>query len=297
MDTRKELALKFFASQIRLETFRQVANLGFGHLPGSLSVADLLAVLYGSKMNIRPEEPNWPERDIMVMSKGHAGPAVYSTLALKGYFPMSWLSTLNKPGTRLPSHCDRLLTPGVDMTAGSLGQGISAGLGLALAQKVKGIDAKTYIIVGDGECNEGEVWEAFLFAPQRKLDNVIVFIDRNLKQLDGTTAEVLALGDMAAKLEAFGWHTQTINGQDVLAISEAIDAAHTVKDRPSAIVMNTIKGAGVKELEEMEINHHIRLSPDMSERGMKVLEEAHAALAEVLRENNITPIPTALDRE
>lgn len=145
MDPNKKLILQHFACKIRLETTKQIAERGFGHLPGSLSVCDALAVLYGLELNIKPEDPKWEDRDLLIMSKGHAGPSVYTCLALRNYFPLSWLKTLNQPGTKLPSHCDRILTPGVDMTAGSLGQGISCAVGAALAQKIDGKKSRTFV--------------------------------------------------------------------------------------------------------------------------------------------------------
>lgn len=265
---------KIFAARIRLETVKQVGKRGFGHLGGALSVVDALAVLYGGVMNIDPKNPDWTERDKLVMSKGHAGPAVYSALALKGYFPMDWLETLNQPGTRLPSHCDRKLTPGIDMTTGSLGQGVSTAIGLALAQKMDGKDSRTYLFVGDGECNEGQVWEGALFANQQKLDNLTLFVDYNHKQLDGSTEEVLDMGDIAAKFTAFGWHVQSIDGNDVEAISKAIKTVQSVKDKPSCIVLNTVKGAGVPCVELIELNHHIVLDGELLETAIKECEEA-----------------------
>ena len=204
MDRKELLELQKFATQIRIETVKQVGIRGFGHLGGALSIADALAVLYGKVMNIRPDDPKWADRDVMVCSKGHAGPAVYSTLALKGYFPMEMLETLNQPGTKLPSHCDRNLTPGVDMTTGSLGQGVSTALGMALAQKLDNKDSKTYLFIGDGECNEGQVWEGAMFAHQHKLGNLVAFVDDNGKQLDGYTKDVMDVGNIAAKFESFG---------------------------------------------------------------------------------------------
>lgn len=265
--------LKRFAAEIRLETVKEVGNLGFGHLGGSLSVVDALAVLYGNVMRIDPKNPDMSDRDKMVMSKGHAGPAVYATLALKGYFPMEWLKTLNKPGTRLPSHCDRRLTPGVDMTTGSLGQGASTAIGLALAQKMDGSGARTYLFLGDGECNEGQVWEAALFAANHKLDNLTLFVDSNKKQLDGSTDEVNSLGSICAKFKAFGWNALEIDGQSVSEIEEAIAGAHAVGDRPTCIVLNTTKGAGVPCVEEIELNHHIPLTGEMLELAIRQCEE------------------------
>jgi len=261
-----------FAARIRLETVRQIGTRGFGHISGALSVADALAALYGGIMRIDPNNPDWAERDKLVMSKGHAGPALYSTLALAGYFPMDWLSTLNQPGTRLPSHCDMKLTPGIDMTTGSLGQGTSAAVGLALAQKLDKTGARTYLFVGDGECNEGQVWEAAMFAAQHKLDNLILFVDKNQKQLDGRTAEVIDMGDMEAKFQSFGWHAQTIDGHEVAAINAAVTAAHLVTDRPSCIVLNTTKGAKVKAIADVELNHHMVVAGELLEKALAECE-------------------------
>jgi transketolase len=260
--------IKEFAARVRLESVKQVGKRGFGHLGGALSVVDALAVLYNGVMRIDPANPEWPGRDKLVMSKGHAGPAVYAALALKGYFPLEWLETLNRPGTRLPSHCDRKLTPGIDMTTGSLGQGASAACGLALAQKMDGKGARTYLFVGDGECNEGQVWEAALFANQQRLDNLIMFVDYNHKQLDGTTEEVNDMGDMAAKFAAFGWSVQSIDGGDVEAIEAAVMAAQAMAGKPSCIVLNTVKGAGVPCIEAIALNHHIQLEGGLLERAI-----------------------------
>lgn len=262
-----------FAAQIRYETVKEIGVRGFGHLGGALSVVDVLAVLYGDVMKYDPKNPDWADRDKLVMSKGHAGPAVYSALALKGFFPMDWLKTLNQPGTHLPSHCDRKLTPGVDMTTGSLGQGTSTAIGLALAQKLDGKDNYTYLFTGDGELNEGQCWEAALFAPNHDLDNLVWFVDYNRKQLDGTTEEVSDMGDIGAKFAAFGWHTQTINGNDILEISAAIEKAHAEKGKPSCIVLNTAKGAGLPMVEEIALNHHIVFEGELLEASKAHIEK------------------------
>jgi transketolase len=269
---------ELFAARIRYETVKQVGKRGFGHLGGALSVIEALAVLYGGVMNIDPANPNKEDRDKLVMSKGHAGPALYSTLALKGYFPMEWLDTLNQPGTKLPSHCDKRLTPGIDMTTGSLGQGASTACGLALAQKLDENGAKTYLFVGDGELNEGQVWEVALFANQQKLGNLTMFVDYNHKQLDGTVEEIMELGDIASKFASFGWHTQSIPGNNVAAIEEAVRLAEEVADKPSCIVLNTIKGAGVTGVEEIEYNHHIVFAGELLEKAIKECEETLAKL-------------------
>lgn len=278
MDTKKRKELELFAAQIRLETTKQIATRGFGHLPGSLSVVDVLAVLYGDLLRVRPQEPRWEDRDLVVMSKGHAGPALYSTLALKGYFPMEELKTLNQPHTNLPSHCDRNKTPGVDMTTGSLGQGVSTALGMTLANKLAGRDSNTYLFIGDGESDEGQVWEGMLFAAQQKLDHLIVFMDFNRKQLDGYVKDVIDLGEPAKKFEAFGFHTETIDGHDVEAIEEAIARCHATKGKPSAIVLNTIKGKGLPEIEAMELNHHIQMNGELAERSIAHLEAEYERL-------------------
>ena len=259
---------ELFAAKIRLETIKQVGKRGFGHLGGALSVVDALAVLYDGVMNIDPSNPDMEDRDKLVMSKGHAGPALYSTLAMKGFFPMEWLDTLNQPGTKLPSHCDRKLTPGIDMTTGSLGQGASTASGLALAQKLDENGAKTYLFVGDGEINEGQVWEVALFASHQKLDNLVMFVDHNHKQLDGAVEEIMDLGDIAAKFASFGWHTQSIDGSSVEAIGDAITKAHEAVGQPSCIVLNTVKGSGVACVEAIEYNHHIVLAGELLETAL-----------------------------
>ena len=274
--------LKDFALQIRIACLEEFKALGFGHVGGSLSVTDVLAVLYGSVMKIDPKNPTWPERDKLVCSKGHAGPGVYATLALKGYFPYDMLMTLNKPGTKLPSHCDRNKTPGIDMTTGSLGQGTSLAVGFALGDKLKGRDSRVFLISGDGELNEGQVWEAAMFAVARKVDNLVWFIDDNKKQLDGPTDVILPQGDIAAKFEAFGFDTQHIPGNDVEAIYEAIERTKTVPGKPHAIVLDTIKGAGVKAIEETLNNHSMAVKADVFDgwiESVKADLAAHRAQA------------------
>ena len=262
----EELALS-----IRIGVVEQIKARGFGHIGGSLSVCDLLAVLYGEVMRYRPEDPKWPDRDKLVCSKGHAGPAVYAALGLKGFFPYEEILTLNQPGTNFPSHCDRNKTPGVDMTTGSLGQGTSLGVGMALGDKLKGRDSKIYLIVGDGELDEGQVWEAAMFSSAKKLSNLYWFIDYNKKQLDGPVEWVMPTLDIRKKFEAFGFHAQFVPGNDVKAIREAIDRCADVTDRPHAIVLDTIKGEGVKEVMETEYNHSMSPSAETSERWLNEL--------------------------
>ena len=248
MDTAKKVELEKFALQIRIAALEALKARGFGHIGGAMSIVDALAVLYGDVMRVDPANPTKPDRDKLVCSKGHAGPAVYGTLALKGYFPYEELKTLNQPGTRFPSHCDKNKTPGVDMTTGSLGQGASLAVGMALGDKLRGYDSKTYLFIGDGEANEGQVWEAAMFTAAKKLTNLVWLLDWNKKQLDGYTKDILDAGDFSAKFAAFGFEVLTINGNDV---AELYDALHYVPtDKPIAIVMNTVKGAGIAEVEQ-----------------------------------------------
>lgn len=263
-----------FSAQIRLETSKMLLKRGFGHLGGSFSIIETLSVLYGGVMKIDPANPHWEGRDWFVLSKGHAGPALYSTLALKGYFPLDWLMTLNDNGTRLPSHPDRLKTPGVDCTTGSLGQGISQAVGIAKAFQIDQKPNRVYCIVGDGELNEGQVWEAIQFAAHNKLSNLLLFIDENHKQLDGTTKDIMNPFDVAKKLEAFGFNTIRIKGNDEALILKTILECQKVSDQPSCIVLDTIKGQGVKYFEDLNDNHHIRFAAD-SEAQLK------AAIAEL----------------
>ena len=276
MEKNKEL--RVFAEEIRVETLKELANLGFGHVGGSMSVVELLAVLYGKEMRIAPKNPQWENRDKLVMSKGHAGPAVYATLALKGYFPKEDLLTLNQGGTNFPSHCDRLKTTGVDMTTGSLGQGISTACGLALGNRILGRnDAYTYLVLGDGECDEGQIWEGAAFAAHQMLNNLIAFVDLNKQQLDGACDDVLWMGDMVDKFQSFGWFVQKIDGHNIDAIEEAIAAGKAQKEKPVMIILDTVKGKGCELAEQTFPCHHIKFS---AEQIAPSIAKAEAVLAE-----------------
>lgn len=258
----KELTrVKAFAAQVRLETLKELAHLGFGHVGGAMSIVETLAVLYDSQMKYDPKNPRWDGRDWYIQSKGHAGPATYATLALKGFFPMDWLNTLNQGGTNLPSHCDRNHTPGIDMTTGSLGQGVSAAIGVATALKMDKKDNRVYLMVGDGELNEGQVWEGAMFAAAKNISNLIWLVDWNKQQLDGNTADVLDMGDLVAKFASFGFNAVRVDGHDVKAIDDAIDAAKAVTDKPSVLILDTIKGYGCSAAEGVVPNHHINFKP------------------------------------
>ena len=274
MDRKTWIERKRFAKRIQIETVKMIASLGVGHLGGSLSLADLLSVLYGGQLNYDPKNPRWEGRDWLICSKGHAGPALYAALALKGFFPMEELETLNRPRTNLPSHCDRNRTPGVDMTTGSLGQGASTAAGVALAHKMNGADNRVFLILGDGESQEGQVWEMALFAAQWKLSNLIAFLDYNHLQIDGATAEVNDLGDMAAKFREFGWFALEVDGHDPAAIDGAIESAKSQGKAPSLIVLNTIKGEGWSSSAGKVGSHNRTISPEELKEALKEMEAA-----------------------
>ncbi len=272
MDAAKRHDLEQFALKIRIGALEEFHARGFGHVGGTLSVCDLLAVLYGTQMKFDPKNPQLPDRDKLVCSKGHAGPGVYATLALLGFFPYEDLKTLNQPHTNLPSHCDRNKTPGVDMTTGSLGQGTSLACGMALGDKLKGHDNRVFLIVGDGEADEGQVWEAAMFASAKKLSNLVVLLDENKKQLDGYTKDILPTGDFVKKFESFGFDTVRINGNNVGELYDALERTRNGGDKPYAIVMDTVKGAGVPEVAETMGNHSMAVSKDKWQEWLTQLQ-------------------------
>lgn len=271
-DRKKELDI--FATNIRIETVKCLEHRGFGHIGGCLSIADVLSVLYSGEMRIDPSNPQMEERDRLVVSKGHAGPAVFAALSLKGYFPVDWLNTLCEGGTRLPSHCDRIRTPGIDASTGSLGQGLSLACGFAHGAKIRGTDNRIYCLMGDGEIQEGQIWEAAMYAHQYKLNNLVGIVDWNKKQIDGTIDECISLLDIEEKFRSFGWYAQTVKGNDVEAISNAFeDARKNQKDLPAVIVLDSTKGAGVDEIANMKFNHMIPMDHELSARSLAALNE------------------------
>jgi len=279
MSTEQERCeLRVIAEGIRLVTLQTFAHMGFGHVGGAMSIIETLAALYGGGMQVDPKKPDWEERDRLVMSKGHAGPALYATLCLRGFFDKSVLLELNQGGGRLPSHCDMHKTVGIDMTTGSLGQGMSTAIGLALGSKLNGYDNHTFLILGDGECNEGQVWEGAMFAAHHNMGNLIAFVDWNKQQLDGFANDILDMGDFAEKFKAFGWHAQTVDGHDPAAIKSAIADAKNYKDAPSVIVLDTVKGKGCSFAEAVASNHHMNFTKEDMD---KALEEASAKNEEV----------------
>lgn len=268
-DTERAEAL---SRKIRINILRSISAFGQGHLGGSMSIADVLGVLYSGVMNIRPEEPRWSGRDYLVCSKGHTGPAIYGALAARGFFPEEKLDTLNQLGTMLPSHCDRLKTPGVDMTAGSLGQGLSAAAGIALGIKMDAADNYCYAIIGDGESQEGQIWEAIMFAGHNELDHLILFVDNNGEQLDGRVTEVNRIDNYRQRLESFYWNCSDVDGHNVNEIYQAICRAKQQSGAPSAIILHTVKGKG--SFAEGRFNHSMPVTK----------EEAQSNIAELMRQ-------------
>lgn len=266
--------LKKFATDVRIETVKCLEARTFGHIGGCLSIADVLTVLYNGELkSIDPEDPKKPDRDMLVVSKGHAGPAVFATLALKGYFPLDWLPTLCEGGTRLPSHCDRIRTPGIDASTGSLGQGLSLANGFAHAAKIKKMKNRIYCLMGDGEIQEGQIWEAAMYAHQYKLNNLVGIVDWNKKQIDGTIDECISLLDIAEKFRAFGWYAVTVKGDDIEAIQDAFrQIRENQSDKPGVLILDGVKGSGVKCIEKMKFNHMIPVDKELADQCLAELE-------------------------
>ena len=249
MNKSRELELKRIANDVRFGIIEGVYNAGCGHPGGSLSIADMLTYLYFEEMNVDPKDPKKQDRDRFVLSKGHTAPALYSVLANRGFFDVEELKTLRHIDSRLQGHPDMKGIPGVDMTTGSLGLGISAACGMALSAKISGKDYRVYAILGDGETQEGQVWEASMFANHYKLDNLCAIIDWNGLQIDGPVADVMNPTPYKEKLEGFGYHVITINAHDLDEIEAALAEAKTVKGRPTAIIAKSVKGKGVSFME------------------------------------------------
>ncbi len=278
MDAMKKKELQIFAAKARIGVIEGVYNAKAGHPGGSLSICDLLAYLYNGEMSIDASNPRMEDRDRFVLSKGHAAPALYATLALKGFFPVEDLKTLRKSDSYLQGHPNMNKIPGVDMSTGSLGQGISAAVGMALGAKLDKKDFRVYTVLGDGEIEEGEVWEAAMFAANRGLDNLVAVVDYNGLQIDGTVEEVNSPYPIADKFKAFKWNVVEIDGHDFDAIESALENARVTKGVPTCIVMKTIKGKGVSYMENAVGWHGKAPNTEEYEQAMTELK---AALAEL----------------
>lgn len=275
-EEKKNLAVT--ACKVRMGVIEATHGAKSGHPGGSLSAADLFTYLYFKQLRIDPKNPRWDDRDRFVLSKGHTAPGLYSALALRGFFPTADLPTLRHIGSYLQGHPNMNMTPGVDMSTGSLGQGISTAAGMALAARVRGKDYHTYALLGDGEIQEGQVWEAFMFSAHYKLDNLTVFIDNNNLQIDGQVCDVMSPYPIDEKLAAFGFHVININGHDLDAIAAAIDEALATKGKPTAIIMKTVKGKGVSFMENKAGWHGKAPNDEEYETAM---QELRAQLAEL----------------
>ncbi len=275
MNAQAKLELQKTATNVRIGIIKGVHAAKAGHPGGSLSCADIITYLYFNEMNIDPKNPKMESRDRFVLSKGHAAPALYSVLAHRGFFPVEELITLRKYDSRLQGHPDMKNIPGVDMSSGSLGQGISTAVGMALSSKHFESGFRVYTVLGDGEIEEGQVWEAAMFAANKKLDNLIAFVDCNNLQIDGTCDEVNSPYPVDKKFEAFGWNVITIDGHDFDQIETALNEAKQVKGKPTAIVAKTVKGKGVSFMENA-VNWHGSAPND--EQAKIALDELEAAL-------------------
>ena len=280
--------LKQKANEIRKLTIQEIGQLTVGHIGGTCDLCELLSVLYFHAMRIDPAQPDLRERDRFVLSKGHGGPALYATLALRGYFPLEELNTLNQPGTNLPSHCDMNRTRGIDMTTGSLGQGVSAACGMALGAKKLGSDINVYTLLGDGEIEEGECWEAFMFANHYKLDNLCIMIDVNGLQIDGATRDVMNSEPLDHKMDAFGFNTIVCNGNSFADLEQAFkmfDLSHG-SGKPTCFLLRTTKGLGVSYMENAVDWHGKAPNDEEYAQAMTELRAAHATLEKEIEFNN-----------
>lgn len=272
------IELKRVANVMRQDIVAMLVAAKSGHPGGSLSAADIVATLFFNEMRINPKDPNWADRDRFVLSKGHAAPVLYSALAEKGYFPKEELQGLRQLGHMLQGHPDMKKTPGVDMSTGSLGQGLSAANGMALAGKLDGKDYRVYALLGDGEMAEGQIWEAAMAAAHYKLDNVTAILDFNGLQIDGATDSVMNSAPLPDKWQAFGWHVIEVDGHDIDSLLAAFAEAKTIKEKPTIIIAKTIKGKGVSFMEDQAGWHGNAPSVEQGEQALKELREEAANL-------------------
>ncbi|MCI1955665.1 MAG: transketolase [Oscillospiraceae bacterium] len=280
MDKETERRLKLTAAKVRKTGLQAIRYARSGHVGGSFSVADILTVLYFSKMNIDPEKPRWEDRDRFVLSKGHCTPAMYATLALRGFFPVEDLMGFRSADSYLSGHVEMRHVPGVDMSAGSLGQGLSAAVGMALSAKTFHKSWRTYAVTGDGEIEEGQIWEAVMAAGHYRLDNLTVFVDNNGLQLDGPIREIMSPYPIGEKFKSFGWNVLETDGHDCARIAEAVDAAAACKGRPTVIVAKTIKGKGVSFMENQVRFHGSVPTDDEFRQAFRELDGRIAELEE-----------------
>ena len=273
MKVEKKQELELIATKIRKSALEAIRCANSGHIGGSFSLAEILSVLYFDEMHIDPKNPKDPDRDRLVLSKGHCTPAAYSALAMKGFFPIDDLKGFRKIDSYLSGHMEMNDVPGVDMSTGSLGQGLSLANGFAHAAKIKNLKNRIYCLMGDGEIQEGQIWEAAMYAHQYKLNNLIGIVDWNKKQIDGTIDECISLLDIAEKFRAFGWYAVTVKGDDIKAIQEAFkQIRENQSDKPGVLVLDGVKGSGVKCIEKMKFNHMIPVDKELADQCLAELE-------------------------
>ena len=277
----EKLELQKIANEVRKDILTEVYHAKSGHPGGSLSVADILTCLYFEEMNVDPKDPEKADRDRLVLSKGHATPALYAVLAEKGYYPKEELTTLRALGSRLQGHPNMNDTPGVDMTSGCQGQGVSAAVGMALSAKLTGDSYRVYAVLGDGELEEGQVWEAMMFAGNKGLDNLVIVVDSNGIQLDGTVEEINSPQPIDEKMKAFHLHPIVVDGHDFQQLHSAFEEAKTVKGCPTAIIAKTVKGKGVSYMENQVSWHGTAPNKEQYEKAMEELEKAGEALCQM----------------
>ncbi len=263
--------LELTAKKLRRHIVTMIGKAGSGHPGGSLSAVEIITALYWKVLRHRPSEPQWPDRDRFVLSKGHAAPVLYSALAECGYIDVAELPTLRKIDSRLQGHADRTMTPGVEMSSGSLGQGLSFAVGIALAGRLSKQDYRTHVLLGDGECNEGQVWEAAMSAAHFKLDNLVAIVDYNRLQICGWTCDVMNMEPLAPKWQSFGWNVIEIDGHDLTKVMDAFEKAKQIKGQPTVILAHTIKGKGVSFMENNADFHGKAPTPAEVEQALKEL--------------------------
>jgi transketolase len=260
------------AKTLRRHIIRMIAAANSGHLGGSLSAVEIITALYFNVLRHDPKNPQWPDRDRFVLSKGHAAPVLYAALAECGYFPVDELSTLRKMDSRMQGHCDVVITPGVETSSGPLGQGLSFGIGCALAARLDERDYRVYVLLGDGELDEGQVWEAAMAAAHFGTDNLVAIVDRNNIQLDGWTHDIMNTEPLARKWRAFGWHVTEISGHDLREVLAAFEKAKSIKSKPTVVIARTVKGKGVSFMENKAEFHGKAPTPEQAEQALKELE-------------------------
>jgi transketolase len=265
--------LKATARELRRQIIKMIGRAGSGHPGGSLSAVEIVTALFFSEMRHRPSDPTWPDRDRFIMSKGHGAPALYAALAEAGYFPKSWLDSLRQIDSPLQGHPDRVSTPGVEVSTGSLGQGLSVGVGMALAGRLDSRDYRVYVLVGCGEANEGQIWEASMAAAHYRLDNLVGILDFNGMQIDGLNRDVMNIEPVVDKWQAFGWHVVEIDGHNFDELSAAFATARDVSGRPTMIIAHTVKGKGVSFMENVVDFHGKAPTPSEVERALLELSE------------------------